>query len=96
MGDAETGRLDESAADTPQHHLPRALRTLHIGHVGFYLGDKRFIHSLGLVKIGSFDAKDPLYDAFNTGRYLFGGRVLPYVNQDPDLTTTLTNPFYAE
>lgn len=67
-----------------------------VGHVGFYLGDGRFIHSLGLVKIGSFDAKDPLYDAFNTGRYLFGGRVLPYVNQDPDLTTTLTNPFYAE
>ncbi len=67
-----------------------------VGHVGFYLGEGRFIHSLGLVKIGSFDAKDPLYDAFNTGRYLFGGRVLPYVNQDPDLTTTLTNPFYAE
>ncbi len=67
-----------------------------VGHVGFYLGEGRFIHSLGLVKISSFDAKDPLYDAFNTGRYLFGGRVLPYVNQDPDLTTTLTNPFYAE
>ena len=67
-----------------------------VGHVGFYLGEGRFIHSLGLVKIGSFNAKDPLYDAFNSGRYLFGGRVLPYLNQDPDLTTTLTNPFYAE
>jgi len=67
-----------------------------VGHVGFYLGEGRFIHSLGLVKIGSFNADDPQYDSFNTGRYLFGGRVLPYVNQDPDLTTTLTNPFYAE
>ncbi len=67
-----------------------------VGHVGFYLGEGRFIHSLGFVKIGSFNAKDPMYDAFNSGRYLFGGRVLPYLNQDPDLTTTLTNPFYAE
>ena len=67
-----------------------------VGHVGFYLGEGRFIHSLGLVQIGSFEPDDPYYDAFNTGRYLFGGRVLPYINRDPDLTTTLTNPFYAE
>ena len=67
-----------------------------VGHVGFYLGEGRFIHSLGMVKIGSFNANDPQYDAYNTGRYLFGGRVLPYINQDPDLTTTLTNLFYAE
>ena len=67
-----------------------------VGHVGFYLGEGRFIHSLGLVKIGSFNPEDPEYDAYNSGRYLFGGRILPYLNQDPDLTTTLTNPFYAE
>ena len=67
-----------------------------VSHVGFYLGGGRFIHSLGLVKIGSFNKEDACYDAYNTGRYLFGGRVLPYINLDPDLTTTLTNPFYAE
>jgi cell wall-associated NlpC family hydrolase len=67
-----------------------------VGHVGFFLGEGRFIHSLGLVKIGSFNPEDPEYDAYNSGRYLFGGRILPYLNQDPDLTTTLTNPFYAE
>ena len=67
-----------------------------VGHVGFYLGDGRFIHSLGLVKIGSFRREDPLYDAYNTGRYLFGGRILPYIDTDPDLSTTLSNPFYAE
>ena len=70
--------------------------TPRVSHVGFYMGDGRFIHSLGLVKIGSFDRKDPLYDAYNTGRYLFGGRILPYIDTDPDLTTTLSNPFYAE
>ncbi|MBP3202619.1 MAG: C40 family peptidase [Bacteroidales bacterium] len=65
-------------------------------HVGFYIGDGRFIHSLGLVQIASFDPSDPLYDAYNTGRYLFGGRVLPYINQEEGLNTTLTNPYYAE
>ena len=65
-------------------------------HVGFYLGNNRFIHSMGLVQIGSFDPADPLYDAYNTGRFLFGDRVLPYINQMEGLNTTITNPYYAE
>jgi len=65
-------------------------------HVGFYLGDNRFIHSMGLVQIGSFDPEDPKYDAYNTGRYLFGDRILPYINTQEGLNTTLTNPYYAE
>ena len=66
--------------------------TPRVGHVGFYLGDGRFIHSLGLVRIGSFKADDPLYDAYNTGRYLFGSRIVPFT--DPQYSTTLTNPMY--
>ena len=65
-------------------------------HVGFYLGGGRFIHSMGLVQIGSFDPADPLYDAYNTGRYLFGDRILPYIDKMEGLNTTLTNPYYAE
>ena len=68
----------------------------HVSHVGFYLGDGRFIHSMGLVQIGSFHANDPRYDAYNTGRYLFGGRVLPYIDQEEGLSTTLSNPYYSE
>lgn len=67
-----------------------------VSHVGFYLGEGRFIHSMGLVQIGSFLPEDPQYDAYNTGRYLFGGRVLPYIGQEEGLNTTLTNPYYAE
>ena len=63
-------------------------------HVGFYLGDGRFIHSLGLVKIGSFKTDDPLYDAYNTGRYLFGTRFLPYINKQDGISTTLLNELY--
>ena len=67
-----------------------------VSHVGFYLGDGRFIHSLGLVKIGSFRPEDPAYDAYNTGRYLFASRVLPFVDKQEGLNTTLTNPYYQE
>lgn len=70
--------------------------TPRVSHVGFYLGRGRFIHSLGLVQIGSFDPADPQFDAFNTGRYLFGGRVLPYIDKEEGLNTTLTNPYYAQ
>ena len=45
-------------------------------HVGIYIGNQRFIHSLDYVKIGSFNPKDALYDAYNTGRYLRTKRAL--------------------
>lgn len=67
-----------------------------VSHVGFYLGEGRFIHSLGLVQIASLRKDDPKYDAYNAGRYLFGGRVLPYIDKQEGLNTTLTNPYYAE
>ena len=67
-----------------------------ISHVGLYAGKGRFLHCMGLVQEGSLNPKDALYDEFNTGRFLFGGRWLPYVEQDPLITTTLSNPFYAE
>ena len=70
--------------------------TPRVSHVGFYLGDGRFIHSLGLVQIGSFLPEDPLYDAFNAGRYLFGTILLPYIDVHDGVNTTLTNPYYAE
>jgi len=70
--------------------------TPRVSHVGFYLGDGRFIHSMGLVQIGSFKPEDPLYDAFNTGRYLFGTCFLPYIDIHEGINTTLSNPYYAE
>ena len=67
-----------------------------VSHVGFYLGNGQFIHSLGLVKIGSLDPQAGDYDAYNAGRYLFGGRILPYIDKQEGLNTTLTNPYYNE
>jgi cell wall-associated NlpC family hydrolase len=67
-----------------------------VSHVGIYIGEGRFIHSLGLVKIGSFRPEDPAYDAYNAGRYLFASRVLPFIDKQEGLNTTLTNPYYLE
>lgn len=74
----------------------RANGTPRVSHVGFYLGDGKFIHSLGYVKIGSFVPGAPEYDSYNTDRYLMGARILPYIDKVPEITTTLTTPFYAE
>jgi gamma-D-glutamyl-L-lysine dipeptidyl-peptidase len=45
-------------------------------HVGMWLGDGRFIHSSGRVRIDSVDPADPLYDEYNVGRYLRTRRIL--------------------
>ncbi len=66
-----------------------------VSHVGFYLGNKRFIHSLGNVHENSFDPQSEDYDAYNWGRLLFAGRVLPFINKEDGLSTTDKNPFYS-
>jgi gamma-D-glutamyl-L-lysine dipeptidyl-peptidase len=45
-------------------------------HVGMWIGDGRFIHSSGRVRIGGVDPTDPLYDAENVQRYLRTKRIL--------------------
>lgn len=63
-------------------------------HVGIYIGNKRFIHSLGFVHVNSFDPQDPLYNEYERHRLLFASRVLPYINKEDGLTTTDHNSFY--
>lgn len=45
-------------------------------HVGISIGNKRFIHASDYIRIGSFDSQDPLYDSYNTDRYLRAKRIL--------------------
>lgn len=65
-----------------------------VSHVGIYIGNKRFIHSLGDVHVSSFDPEDEKFDAFNTGRLLFASRILPYINKELELNTTDHNSYY--
>lgn len=73
-----------------------AERRERVVHVGMYIGNKRFIHSQGDVRIGSFDPQDELFDGYNLGRLLFATRVLPYINKEKGLETTDENEFYKE
>ena len=69
-------------------------RSRRVVHVGFSLGGKRFIRSLGRVHTGSFDPADQDYDEYELGRLLFAARILPYVNSDPKIQTTDRIPLY--
>ena len=65
-----------------------------VSHVGIYLGNKKFIHSLGYVHVSSFDPKDAEYDEYDLNRLLWAQRVLPYINKEDGLTTTNKNEYY--
>jgi cell wall-associated NlpC family hydrolase len=47
-----------------------------ISHVAIYIGNKRFIHAHGEVRISSFDSSDPLYEEGLAGILRFGSSVL--------------------
>lgn len=63
-------------------------------HVGIYIGNKRFIHASDYVHISSFDPADPLYDAFNTNRYLRTKRILGETGT-PGIDEIFTHEFYV-
>ena len=62
-------------------------------HVGIYIGNKRFIHASDYIRIGSFDSTDPLYDKYNTKRYLRTKRILSEINT-PGIEEIEKNAFY--
>jgi cell wall-associated NlpC family hydrolase len=66
----------------------------HVSHVGIYIGNKKFIHSLGWVHISSFNPADAEYDEYNLGRLLWAQRILPYINHEEGMNTTDHNSFY--
>ena len=45
-------------------------------HVGMWIGDNKFIHSMGDVHISTFDKNDPDFDEYNYNRYLRTKRIL--------------------
>ena len=62
-------------------------------HVGLYVGDKTFIHSINNVHTGSFDPESDLYDDYNTKRFLRASRILGAVGTQ-GISTIQSNPFY--
>ena len=66
----------------------------HVSHVGIYMGGKKFVHSLAWVHVSSFNPSDPEYDEYDLNRLLWAQRILPLVNQIPEVTTNDRNEFY--
>ena len=65
-------------------------------HVGFYIGEKKFIHSQGYIHISSFDQADSAYDEQNLNRLLYATRILDAIGKHSLINTTLTNPYYLQ
>lgn len=65
-----------------------------VHHVGMYIGNRHFIHSIGWVHLSSFNPKDEDYDGYDLNRLLFAARIIPYINKQDGLTTTDHNSFY--
>lgn len=66
----------------------------HVSHVGIYIGNQKFIHSLAWVHVSSFNPADPEYDEYDLNRLLWARRILPFINKIPELNTSAHNAYY--
>ncbi|MCR4418325.1 MAG: C40 family peptidase [Ignavibacteria bacterium] len=66
-----------------------------ITHVGLYLGDKRFIHSSGRVRLDSFDKDDPNYNEYRLNTIVRVKRILDQAEILEELKIK-NNKFYRE
>ncbi|MEW5844436.1 MAG: NlpC/P60 family protein [Bacteroidota bacterium] len=64
-----------------------------ITHVGIYIGNLKFIHSSGMVKINSFDKNAPDYSDFRTMHFIRAKRILGSLDKN-GITTIKKNKFY--
>ena len=71
-------------------------QTGRVRHVGFYLGNGKFLHCIGKAHINSLIPGEKDYDAGNAPTLLYGGRFIPYIDKKPEINTYWTNPYYLE
>lgn len=53
-----------------------------VRHVAIYMGDKRFIHANGCIRINSLDPMQPDYDAYNAAELLRATRIIGAIGTD--------------
>lgn len=68
-------------------------RKMRIRHVGFYVGNKEFIHAAGRVKVNSLDPNAPNYDEGNTKEFIRASRVIGMVDTE-GIWSIKNNPLY--
>lgn len=64
-----------------------------IRHVGFYIGNKEFIHEAGRVKVSSLDSTKANYDAYNTHEFIRASRLTHSVGT-PGIWSVADHPMY--
>lgn len=65
-----------------------------ITHVGIYMGNNKFIHASGRVKINSLDESDPDFSEYRLKHYIRSKRILTSIDKN-GITTLKTNKFYV-
>lgn len=66
-----------------------------VRHVAFYIGDKKFIHASGCIRISSLDPQDSDYDEVNTKEFIRAIRVTGAVDkQNTNIWSIEGNSFY--
>lgn len=68
-------------------------RKMRIRHVGFYIGNKQFIHAAGRVKVNSLDPNAPNYDELNTKEFIRASRVIGAIDTK-GIWSIKNNPLY--
>ncbi|NDV94541.1 hypothetical protein D0T84_06345 [Dysgonomonas sp. 521] len=53
-----------------------------VRHVAFYIGNNKFIHASGYVRIGSLNPKDADYDEVNTREFIRASRIIGAVDNE--------------
>ncbi|WP_080903305.1 C40 family peptidase [Parabacteroides sp. Marseille-P3160] len=64
-----------------------------IRHVGFYIGNKEFIHEAGRVKVSSLDSTKTNYDEYNTREFIRAARFIHAVGT-PGIWSVADHPWY--
>lgn len=68
-----------------------------VRHVAFYVGDKKFIHASGCIRVSSLDPQSPDYDELNTKEFIRAIRVTGAVDkQGSNIWSIERNSFYKQ
>ncbi|HAQ18599.1 MAG TPA: glycoside hydrolase [Prolixibacteraceae bacterium] len=65
-----------------------------VTHVGLYMGNGKFIHSSGLVRINSLDPNDPVYSEALKKKLVASGRILNSLNTE-GISLVKDHPWYS-
>jgi SH3-like domain-containing protein len=87
--------VDELLAFEPGDLLFFGRSKERISHVGMYIGNGKYIHSSGLVRVNSLYPLDPDYSEFNRNRLVSARRILNSMNTE-GIIQVKNHPWYSD